>query len=61
MRYLVLFIAIYFIIKSVRRLLSNFKIVEADSNEIKSENSEPPQRLRVDEADIEDADFKDVE
>ena len=61
MRYLVLFIAIYLIIKSVRRLLSNFKIVDADSDEIKGENSETQQRLRVNEADIEDADFKDVE
>lgn len=41
--------------------MSNFKIVDADPNEIKVENSEPPHRLQVDEADIEDADFKEVD
>lgn len=61
MRYLLLFIAIYFVIKFLRRMLSNFKIVDADSNEVKAENADSPNRLMVDESDIEDADFKEVD
>lgn len=42
-------------------MLSNFKIVDADSNEVKAENADSPNRLMVDESDIEDADFKEVD
>ncbi len=61
MRYLLLFAIAYFVLKSIGKMLNNLKIVEADTNEVKDEQGDAPKRLRVDEADIEDADFKEVD
>ncbi len=61
MRYLLLLLIVYFVVKSVGKMLNNLKIVDTDPNEVKGQSDEPHNRLRVDEADIEDADFKDVE
>jgi len=61
MRYLLIFLVIYFVFKSIGKLLANFKIENADSDEIKGQDGESHPRLRVDESEIEDADFKDIE
>lgn len=42
-------------------MLSNIKIVNRDSMQINDQESESSPRLKVDESDIEDADFKEVE
>ncbi|MCF7923190.1 MAG: hypothetical protein K9M55_10865 [Candidatus Marinimicrobia bacterium] len=61
MRYLILFALAYFLIKTVRNLLSKVKIVPRDSVNPETDLSEPPSRIKVDESNIEDADFKEVE
>ncbi|MCF7824762.1 MAG: hypothetical protein K9N35_11395 [Candidatus Marinimicrobia bacterium] len=61
MRYLLLFLLAYYIFRTVRRLLSNLKIRIANSEEVKNGVAEPHSRLQVDEADIEDAEFKDLD
>ena len=61
MRYLLIFVVIYFVFKSIGKLLMNFKIENTDSDEVGGINQDAPPRLRVDESDIEDADFKDIE
>ncbi len=61
MRYLLLLAIAYFLFKSVGKMLSNLKIVDNDTPEVKSSDGETLNRLKVDEADIEDADFKEVE
>jgi hypothetical protein len=57
MRYLLLIAIIYFVLKSVGKMLSNLKIVDQDSSEVKGGAQI---RLKVNESDIEDADFKEV-
>ncbi|MEA3285789.1 MAG: hypothetical protein U9Q77_00240 [Candidatus Marinimicrobia bacterium] len=42
-------------------MLRNLKIVDTDPNQVKGETDDRQNHLRVDEADIEDAEFKDVE
>jgi len=61
LRYLLLILIVYFVIKSVGKLLVNLKIVDTDSAEVKGESESKSHHLHVDEADIEDADFKDVD
>jgi hypothetical protein len=61
MRYLIIFALVYFAFRTVRNLLSNVRIVSRDSVEIKDQEIESSPRIKVDESDIEDADFKDVE
>ncbi|NQV15071.1 hypothetical protein HQ531_06400 [bacterium] len=61
MRYLLLLAVAYYVFKLARKLLSNLKIIDTDSEDIRGKNEEARNRLRVDEADIEDADFKDVD
>ncbi len=61
MRYLILFALAYFAFKTVRNLLSKIKIVNRDSVQINDHEGESSPRLKVDESDIEDADFKEVE
>jgi hypothetical protein len=61
MRYLIIFALAYFAFKTVRNMLSNIKIVNRDSMQINDQESESSPRLKVDESDIEDADFKEVE
>ncbi|MBC8194089.1 MAG: hypothetical protein ISR87_07985 [Candidatus Marinimicrobia bacterium] len=61
MRYLIIFALAYFAFKTVRNMLSNIKIVNRDSVQINDQESESSPRLKVDESDIEDADFKEVE
>ncbi len=61
MRYLLIFVVIYFVFKSLGKLLANFKIENTDSGEVKGHSEEGNHLLHVDESDIEDADFKDIE
>ena len=61
MRYLIIFALVYFAFRTVRNLLSNVRIVSRDSVEIKDQEIESSPRIKVDESDIEDADFTDVE
>ncbi len=61
MRYLLLFALAYFVLKMIRNMLSKVKIVARDSVEIKNQGTESSKRLKVDESEIEDADFKEVE
>ena len=61
MRYLVLFAIAYFVFKTARNMLSKIRIVDRDSVQINDQESESSPRLKVDESDIEDADFKEVE
>ncbi len=61
MRYLLLFVVAYFVFKSVGKMLKNLKIENTDANEVKGHSGDPHNRLHVDEDDIEDADFKEVE
>ncbi|MCF7807533.1 MAG: hypothetical protein K9M49_03115 [Candidatus Marinimicrobia bacterium] len=61
MRYLVLFILAYFAYKGVKRFFANFQIVDKDSDQIGGVNSDANHGLHVNEDDIEDAEFKDLE
>ena len=61
MRYLLIIAVVYFVFKSLGKLLVNMKIVDSDTTEINGDKSVKNTHLHVDEADIEDADFKDVE
>ncbi len=61
MRYLVIFALAYFAFKTVKNLLSQVKIVDKDSMNVNDQVSDSSTRLKVDESDIEDADFKEVE
>ncbi len=61
LRNLILIALVYFAYKSVRNVLSKVKIVPRDGVEIKDQGVKPSHKLRVDESEIEDADFKDVE
>ena len=61
MRYLLLIAIAYFLLKALGKMLSNLKIVDPDAPEVKSQSGDPQTRLRVDESDIEDADFKELE
>ena len=61
MRYLIIFALAYFVFKPVKNMLSQVKIVDKDSVNVNDQVSESSSRLKVDESDIEDADFKEVE
>ena len=61
MRYLLLLAVAYFLIKSVGKMLDNLKIVDPDAAQVKGQAEDTHARLKVDESDIEDADFKEVE
>ena len=61
MRYLLLILVAYFVVRSVGKMLSNLKIVDTDPDQVKGQTDDKQSHLRVDEADIEDAEFKDVE
>ena len=61
MRYLIIFALAYFVFKTVKNMLSQVKIVDKDSMYVNDQVSESSTRLKVDESDIEDADFKEVE
>ncbi len=61
MRYLIIFALAYFAFKTVKNMLSKIKIVNRDGVQINEQESESSPRLKVDESDIEDADFKEVE
>jgi len=61
MRYLIIFGVAYFIVKVIKNMLSQVKIIDRDNIDIKDQASESNARLKVDESDIEDADFKEVE
>jgi len=61
MRYLIIMAIAYFVFKTLKRLITDLKIRVANSNDVKGGEAETPHRLQVDEADIEDAEFKDVE
>ena len=61
MRYLIIMAIAYYIFKLVKRLLKDLQIRVANSSEVKEGEAEALHRLQVDEADIEDAEFKDVE
>jgi len=45
----------------VKRLITDLQIRVTNSSEVKGGEADTPHRLQVDEADIEDAEFKDVE
>ncbi len=61
MRFLIIFILAYITFRTVKNMLSKVKIVERDSVDLNNQSSEPSAHLKVDESDIEDADFKEVE
>jgi len=61
MRFLIISILAYIIFRTVKNMLSKVKIVERDSVDLNSQSSESSTHLKVDESDIEDADFKEVE
>ena len=61
MRYLIIFALAYFAFKTVKNLLSRVKIVDRDNLNMKDQVSESSSKLKVDESNIEDADFKEVE
>lgn len=61
MRYLLLLAIAYFLIKAVGKMLTNLKIVDKDAANVNVQNGDSGNRLKVDESDIEDADFKEVE
>jgi len=61
MRYLIIFALAYFTVKVVRNLLGQIKIVDRNNLKTKGQEVESNARLKVDDADIEDADFKEVE
>ena len=61
MRYLILFALLYFVFKTAKNLLSKVKIVDRDGVSIHDQTSESSKRIKVDESDIEDADFKEIE
>jgi len=60
-RYLILFALAYFVFKTAKNMLSKIKIVDRDGVQLNDQESEASPRLKVDESDIEDADFKEVE
>ena len=61
MRYLIIFALAYFTVKAVRNLLGQIKIVDRENLKAEGQEVESNARLKVDEADIEDADFKEVD
>jgi len=61
MRYIIIFAVAYFIMKVIRKMLSQVKIVDRDGVDIKDQAGESNPRLKVDESEIEDADFKEVD
>ncbi len=61
MRYLLLIAVAYFVFKSVGKMLGNLKIVDSDASKIKNSHTETGHRIKVDESDIEDADFKELD
>ena len=61
MRFLIISILAYITFRTVKNMLSKVKIVERDSVDLNNHPSEPSVHLKVDESDIEDADFKEVE
>ncbi len=61
MRFLIFFALAYFAFKTVRKLLSNVKIINQAGVNIKNQSAEPSAKIKLDESDIEDADFKEVE
>jgi hypothetical protein len=61
MRYLIIFALAYFVFKTVKNMLSQVKIVDKDSMYVNDQVSESSTRLKVDESDIEDAEFNDLD
>ncbi len=61
MRYFFLILVVYFVFKSIGKMLKNLKIVEDNSDDVKGPSTETQNRLRVDESEIEDADFKELD
>lgn len=61
MRYLIIFALAYFTVKAIRNLLGQIKIVDRENLKAEGQEVESNARLKVDEADIEDADFKEVD
>lgn len=61
MRYLIIFVLAYLAFKTVRNMLSKVKIVDKDSINLNNHTTDSSARLKVDESEIEDADFKEVE
>jgi len=61
MRYLIIFIIAYFLVRMIRNLVSQIKIVPRDSMNVKESSTPGSQRMKVDRSNIEDADFKEVE
>ncbi len=61
MRYLILFAAAYLAFKAVKSLLGKVKIVSKDSINSDNHTNDSAMHLKVDESEIEDADFKEVE
>ncbi len=61
MKYLLLIALTYFVLKYLGKMLTSLKIVDPNAPEVKKESGDAHARLHVDEADIEDADFKELE
>jgi len=61
MKYIILLIVGYLAFKSVKRFFQNFQIVDKDSDQIRGKNADTGRSRYINEDDIEDADFKDVD
>jgi hypothetical protein len=60
MKLIVLIIFGYLAFKTVKRFLQNFKIVDRESEGINSKHADTSHSRYIDESDIEDAEFKDL-
>lgn len=61
LRNLLLIFLAYLAYKGVKRFFSNFQIIDRDSDKIRGVSSDSDHGLHVNEDDIEDAEFKDLE
>ena len=60
MKYIILLIVGYFAFKSVKRFFQNFQIVDRDAEKIDGKHADTGRSRYINEDDIEDADFKDL-
>ena len=61
MKYLFILIVIYLVFKSLAKMVGSLKIMDPQNTDVDQSKTEVQNKLHVNEDDIEDADFKDVE
>jgi hypothetical protein len=61
MRYLLLFAVIYLVFKSLSKMLASMKISDVEEKPLDKQKIDTQNRIHVNEDDIEDADFKEVD